>query len=84
MGFYDPYPECTACGNPCTDHDPVTGACPRKRIRDIVNDTLWDGFKVVLIAVVIFVVLVIGGIWGYHKWWTSTHCTTVVGTQVCK
>lgn len=84
VGVYDPYPECAMCGYPRTAHDPVTGACPRRRTREIVADVLFDGLKGTIIAVVIFIVLVIAGIWGYHKWWTSTHCTTVVGTQVCK
>jgi hypothetical protein len=24
------------------------------------------------------------GTWAYHAWWISTHCTLVLGTQVCR
>ncbi len=24
------------------------------------------------------------GTWAYHEWWISTHCTLILGTQVCQ
>jgi hypothetical protein len=35
-------------------------------------------------GLIVLVPLYFLGTWAYHAWWVSTHCTLVLGTQVCR
>lgn len=48
------------------------------------SETLAGVAKGVLITLAILLVLAVGGWFAYHAWWTDTHCTMVLGTQVCQ
>ncbi len=84
---YDP--GCAVCGQPRVAHDPVTGRCPpppssRNRFGWALLDGLDMVGKSVIIGIVLFVVLVVAGYFIWHAWFVDTHCTTVLGSQVCK
>lgn len=41
----------------------------------------------VLLTGIVIVTLILGFFavtWGYHEWWVSIHCTTVLDTRVCQ
>lgn len=40
--------------------------------------------KGVLITIPVLIVLAVIGWFVFHAWWVDTHCTMVLGTQVCR
>jgi hypothetical protein len=74
---YNPLPDCRDCGMSATAHDPVTGACPHGAwVWDVLNGLGWA----IVIAIVILILLAIGGLY----WWHETHCGSILGATVCQ
>lgn len=74
-------PPCSACHAPYERH--LNGQCPYTptRYKDGWGHSIGVG---VLIAILIFIALLIAGPIIYHTWYVDTHCTMVLGTQVCR
>lgn len=47
-------------------------------------DTLKGVAKGVLITLAVLLVLGIAGWFAFHQWYVDTHCTMVLGTQICR
>lgn len=74
-------PPCSLCHVPYERH--LNGQCPYTPTQYRPG---WghDLVKGITIAVLIFIALVIFGPILYHTWYVDTHCTMVLGTQVCR
>lgn len=60
------------------------GSCqPRRSFGDRLAAT-GNGLAYVVFAVIGLALLLWLGSWAYHSWWVSTHCTMILGTQVCR
>lgn len=42
-----------------------------------------NGIAYAVFGLIVLALLLWLGSWAYHAWWVSTHCTLVLGTQVC-
>lgn len=42
-----------------------------------------DPIRVLIIIALIVIIIVVAGI-GLHTWYVDTHCTEILGTQVCQ
>jgi hypothetical protein len=75
-------PPCSHCHAPFADH--IEGRCPYTRTQYQRGNS---GNAQILVAfgVIVGVLLILFMVWfAYHTWWVDTHCTTVLGTQVCQ
>ena len=43
-----------------------------------------NGIAYAVFGLIVLAVLLWLGSWAYHSWWVSTHCTLILGTQVCR
>lgn len=48
------------------------------------SETLAGVAKGVLVTLAVLAVVAVLGWFAYHRWWVDTHCTMVLGTQVCR
>lgn len=56
---------------------------PRFRPGDLLG-AIGNGIAYVVFGLTVLVPLYFLGTWAYHSWWVSTHCTLILGTQVCR
>jgi len=54
-----------------------------RRLADLAQ-AAGNGLAYLVFAAIALVILYFLVTWGYHEWWVSQHCTTVLGTQVCR
>lgn len=71
-------PPCYRCRAPWAEH--IDGRCPytlAQRPED-------HSFRTLMISLAVVGLFIVLAYLGYHEWWVSTHCTMVLGTQVCQ
>lgn len=76
-----PWQPCSSCGYARAYHN-VYGMCPPGRAPSTaqhVTRTLYTMLKIGIVVAALIIVAIVG----YEWFWQATHCTTILGTQVC-